>query len=80
MLPEPHLTHPGKAFLEPKRASEFLAVQGFTIAPKTLAKLRCIGGGPNFLRFGRRILYDPNHLMTWALSKTSPSLSNTSEA
>jgi hypothetical protein len=64
--------------MPPANASAFLAEQGYRTSPKTLAKLRCIGGGPLFMRFGRRILYDQTHLLNWAVSRTTPPLSNTS--
>ena len=46
---------------------------------KTLAKLRCIGGGPVFRRFGRLIRYEPNDLDAWAQSRLSGPLRSTSD-
>lgn len=60
-------------------ASEFLTQQGYKTAPRTLSKLRCIGGGPKFRRFGRRVLYRASDLTAWAESRTSGPLKNTSE-
>lgn len=31
----------------------------------TLAKWRLYGGGPDFIRVGRRIAYDPNDVAAW---------------
>lgn len=48
------------------------------LAPRTLAKLRCVGGGPSFRRFGRRIVYERGELARWARSRLSPSFTSTS--
>jgi len=32
------------------------------ISTSTLSKLRVFGGGPPFLKFGRRVVYDPRDL------------------
>ena len=60
-------------------ASAHLAAKGFPLAVATLAKLRTVGGGPKFLRYGRRILYRPSALEEWLASRTRE-LRNTSEA
>jgi helix-turn-helix protein len=31
----------------------------------TLAKMRCMGGGPMFVKAGRRVLYRRSDLITW---------------
>jgi len=36
------------------------------ISTSTLSKLRVFGGGPPFLKFGRRVVYDPSDLGDWA--------------
>ena len=46
---------------------------------KTLAKLRCVGGGPVFRRFGRLIRYDTNALDVWAQGRLSGPLRSTSD-
>lgn len=33
---------------------------------KTLEKFRCTGGGPAFLKLGRRVLYRRGDLIAWA--------------
>lgn len=35
----------------------------------TLEKLRLTGGGPKFLKLGRRVVYDPDDLDAWLASK-----------
>jgi hypothetical protein len=47
---------------------------------KTLAKLRCIGGGPPFRLVGRFPLYPISGLDEWAKSKIGPLVRSTSEA
>lgn len=64
--------------LPPKTASEFLSERGFKIAIATLAKLRCIGGGPKFVRFGRYVGYRPNDLLDWAQTRLSDPVNSTS--
>jgi excisionase family DNA binding protein len=48
-------------FLTPKQAAAFLRV-----SKSYLDKLRVYGGGPRFLRFGRKILYRKSELNVWA--------------
>ena len=61
-------------------ASAFLTASGYTTAPATLNKLRCIGGGPAFEKFGRRPLYSETSLLEWVRSRTTHSLRSTSDA
>ena len=44
--------------------SEAASVLG--VSESWLNKKRLSGGGPAFLKFGRRVLYDPYDLDTWA--------------
>lgn len=48
-------------------------------APRTLAKLAVIGGGPPMIYSGRFPLYEPDSLDAWAKSKLSPQVNSTSE-
>ncbi|KDC32839.1 DNA-binding helix-turn-helix protein [Bordetella bronchiseptica F4563] len=36
------------------------------LSPRTLEKLRVLGGGPRFRKFGRRVLYGLSDLEAWA--------------
>lgn len=36
------------------------------LSPRTLEKLRVLGGGPRFRKFGRRVLYAVADLEAWA--------------
>jgi hypothetical protein len=61
-------------------AAEFLRDRfGIRIAPTTLAKLACLGGGPRFRKFGRWPLYPEEELISWAERRLSGIVSSTSE-
>jgi hypothetical protein len=49
-------------------------------AEKTLAKHASIGGGPEFHKAGRVVLYTREALDAWALAKISGPLKSTSQA
>jgi hypothetical protein len=68
------------AYLDQDQASEYLAEKGLKIAPKTFGKLRVIGGGPRYRKFGRKPLYAPLDLDEWVEKKLSEPLRSTSEA
>ncbi len=65
--------------LNRREAAQFLSERGFKTAPATLAKLACVGGGPNFISFGRRPLYASNALIEWAESRCTGLRRNTSD-
>ena len=66
--------------LDTREASEFLTASGYTTVPATLNKLRCVGGGPAFEKFGRRPLYSETSLLEWVRRRTTHSLLSTSDA
>ena len=45
------------------------------ISASTLNKLRVFGGGPRYLKLGRRVAYDVRDLDTWLASKRRSSTS-----
>jgi hypothetical protein len=65
--------------LDTRAASAFLTASGYTTAPATLNKLRCIGGGPVFEKFGRRPLYSKTALLEWVRARTTHPLRSTSD-
>src|SRR6188472_1878898 len=69
---------PDKRF-DTRAASAFLTASGYTTAPATLNKLRCIGGGPVFEKFGRRPLYSKTALLEWVRARTTHPLRSTSD-
>lgn len=61
-------------------ASKWLAEEkGVRRTTRTLRKLRCIGGGPAFRRFGRRVYYTKSDLDQWVEEGLSAPLRSTSE-
>jgi hypothetical protein len=69
-----------KGKLRQDEASAYLEQKhGVTVAPSTLAKLRSVGGGPSFHKFGRSVLYPRDSLDDWALGKLGRLLRNTSK-
>ena len=62
----------------PEQASSLLGGLGYPVAKATLAQLRCHGGGPQFIKFGRRVLYKPSALRSW-VSSTARTVDNTSQ-
>jgi predicted DNA-binding transcriptional regulator AlpA len=59
------------SLLDAKAAANFLA-----LSPSTLAKLRIYGGGPRYLKLGRRVAYSREDLDAWLNQNRR---SNTSE-
>jgi predicted DNA-binding transcriptional regulator AlpA len=47
-----------------------------TLSPKTLNKLRVIGGGPRFRKLGRRVAYKLSDLEEWATTRVCESTSD----
>jgi hypothetical protein len=57
-------------YLRRPQASQYLAdVWGLSYAPTTLAKLCCMGIGPETFRAGRTALHSPKALDTFAKSR-----------
>jgi hypothetical protein len=67
-------------FYSPADAAQLLVDAGFPLSKNYLAKLRCLGGGPRFHKFGSRVLYRQPDLMEWAESRLSDSMANTADA
>jgi hypothetical protein len=69
-----------KPRLHSDEASHYLlVVHGVKVAARTLAKMRCTGGGPEFEKFGVSALYRPASLDSWALEKISAPRRSTSD-
>jgi hypothetical protein len=69
-----------RRYLDQDQASKYLEEKGITIAPKTLGKLRVIGGGPAYRKFGRKPIYEPPDLDAWVDQKLGATRRSTSEA
>lgn len=66
--------------MRPAEAVVYLQNQhGLTVAERTLAKWRTVGGGPRFLKNGlRRVLYPVAELDAWAVERLGAPRSSTS--
>ena len=74
-----HSIHSG--FMRRRAAGNYLKDRYGHGSEKTLAKLACLGGGPEFHKAGDRVvLYTKEALDAWALAKISGPLKSTSEA
>jgi Helix-turn-helix domain len=60
------------AVLSPLQAARYLGV-----AQATLSKMRCWGGGPEYLKLGRKVVYDRGALDAWRNERRAR---NTSDA
>ena len=60
------------AVMLPPEAARYIGV-----AVSTLAKMRCWGGGPEFLKLGRKVAYERKPLDDW---KSQRRAQNTSDA
>jgi hypothetical protein len=66
--------------LVPKTSARLAAVDAAAylgISPSMLNKLRVFGGGPVFLKLGRRVAYDVADLDAWLETKRRRSTSDT---
>ncbi len=53
------------------QAAHHLCELGFKIAPATLAKKACVGGGPLFIKAGNRALYRASDLEAWLATEST---------
>lgn len=52
-------------------AAKFLTDYGYRISKRTLASYASRGNGPKYVLFGRRALYAPSDLLSWADGMTT---------
>lgn len=67
------------SFLTRDKAALALSERGFPISKNTLSTLASRGNGPSYRRFGRRVLYRLDDLVSWANARCSASRTSTSE-
>jgi len=65
-------------YLRRKTAGEYLKTKFGFGSEKTLAKLACVGGGPEFCKAGTAVLYTQEALDMWALAKIGGPVRSTS--
>jgi hypothetical protein len=69
-----------KINISPPEASLYLFENwGIRRSESTLAKLRCLGGSPQFFKAGRNILYARDSLDIWATELLGTQISSTSQ-
>ena len=52
------------------------AARTLRLALASLAKMRCRGGGPDYLKLGRRIVYERSALDSWLAARRAKSTSD----
>lgn len=65
-------------YMTPLQAAAYVRELGLPCEASTLAKLRVIGGGPRFHKFGQRVRYCRDELDTWIWNRLGNPLSSTS--
>ena len=50
--------------LSRKQAADFLG-----ISPRTMEKWAVVGGGPNFLKIGKKVMFSQQDILTWIDSR-----------
>jgi hypothetical protein len=64
-------TAPATLYLTPDEAGAHLK-----LSPRTLEKMRTIGGGPRFRKLGRRVIYSLQDLEAWSDARACESTSD----
>lgn len=67
-------------YLDRREAAQYLTDLGLKTSWRTLQKLACIGGGPEYQTWGNRTIYRPSNLDAYAAGKISAPRRHTSEA
>ena len=62
------------------QAARFLCKLGYQISANRLAKLAVSGDGPDYMTWGRKVVYRPLKLLAWAKAREGAARSHTSEA
>ena len=57
----------------PQFLSNMQAASYLNLSPRTLEKLRVVGGGPLYRKLGRRVIYAVSDLNDWADARTCAS-------
>jgi hypothetical protein len=52
-----------------RETAEALTAAGYPISPATLSTMATRGGGPRYVRFNGRALYDIEEALQWAASR-----------
>ena len=76
---KPDIIDDVKAWLPRGPAAAALKDSGYPISSETLATMASRGGGPQFFKWGSRVLYRRADLLEWAESRLSEPIRSTSE-
>jgi hypothetical protein len=66
-------------YLSRRESSAYLKERGIFIEAPTLAKYAVIGGGPEYQKFGTRVVYTPASLDAWIAGRLSAPRKSTSD-
>jgi hypothetical protein len=78
--PDAPLANPAPLNLRRSEAARYLNAKfGFPCSKAWLAKLACVGGGPEYLLAGKFPIYPIESLDTWALARMSAPRRSTSD-
>ena len=64
------------ALQETRKLCPLDAARYLGLSAATLAKLRCVGGSPEFMKLGRRIVYERAALDSWLAARRAKSTSD----
>jgi hypothetical protein len=67
-------------FLNREQAAAYVRNRGLPLTKNTLMKYATVGGGPEFQKFGCRVVYTPAKIDQWIESRLSAPVGSTSEA
>lgn len=80
VLPYSAIPNTLDALLTRERVAAALTEAGYPISPKTLSTKATRGGGPAYMKFSNRALYNWGAALEWARSLTTPAVHTTAEA
>jgi hypothetical protein len=68
--------NPTDVYLDQAAAASFCSARGLPISPNTLNRMRvrAIGGGPRFVRWGRSVRYTEQDLLAWMAARIDQTL------
>jgi hypothetical protein len=70
---------PTKTYLRRAEAAKYLQDRYGAYTTETLAKLACVGGGPQFQKLGPYPVYKPEWLDDWIVTKMTKPVASTAE-
>ena len=68
-----------RPFLNRAEAADLVQSKGLPCSKLTLQKMATVGGGPDFQKFGNRVVYTVEALDRWIESRLSAPKSSTSQ-